>query len=194
MEWRHTPSTTPPSAWFCQGFPLAGQRGFYFCFITIFPVCVRSASTLPGRKQSEPHHQINSASTSIGSPSSRATRLLSNVLRQYLTTNQALRREFWELMPDDNITIYWPNHVEPEDDQHVVNDLGRFHLQTSESPARKSGCGIPLGGNSTSPWSRRKRGFHKRGTSEVGVAGYTLGMGAKHKLQVFGNCVSNGSG
>jgi len=105
----HLRQHLPPPG-FAKLFPSRGKAGFYFGFITTFPVCVRSASTLPGRKQSVSRHQISaicySASTSIGSPSSRATRLLSTVLRQStvaLFTTTGLSEENSE-RPDLTIT------------------------------------------------------------------------------------------
>ena len=79
---RQPPS--PPG--FAKLFPSRGKAGFYFGFITTFRVCPLCKVRLMGRSQSVSRHQIpakcHSASMSIGSPSSRTTRLLSNVLRQ----------------------------------------------------------------------------------------------------------------
>jgi len=169
--WLHIPdSCSPythlrqhlPAPSFAKLFPSRGKAGFYFGFITTFPVCVRSASTLSRQKQSLPCHQIHSASTSIGSPSSRATRLLSNVLRQYLTTNRAQWRQLWETRPYDNITIcppnplalWWTAHRECSrealfrtHEPLAFRPVGVFHYDNFQETLRKLWQGLQFGGD-----------------------------------------------
>jgi hypothetical protein len=126
-------------------FPSWGTAGYYFHIIRTFPVCVFSASTLPSWKQCIPHHQVQSASTLISSPSSKATCFQSNIISQQLTTNWIEQREFRKTKSAyKNNSLHPPNHIQHEDGRRVMNVTGSVHFQTSKHPAYKSGWGIPL--------------------------------------------------